>query len=59
MHTELPGDFKITNAEPTDHPRIVSVMKEWWRGRDLTHTPGRPRLPAKAGDFLPFPEGGQ
>jgi predicted GNAT superfamily acetyltransferase len=37
MHTELPGDLKIRNAEPADHPRIIGVMKDWWGGRDLTH----------------------
>lgn len=37
MHTELPGDLEIRNAEPADHPRIIGVMKDWWGGRDLTH----------------------
>ncbi|UCD33538.1 MAG: GNAT family N-acetyltransferase [Desulfobacterales bacterium] len=29
-------NFEIRKAEPTDHNRIVSVMKDWWGGRDLT-----------------------
>ena len=29
-------DFNIRKGEPTDHDSIVSVMKNWWDGRDLT-----------------------
>jgi len=29
-------DFKIRNGKPSDHARIVSVMQNWWNGRDLT-----------------------
>lgn len=27
--------MKIRNALPSDHSRIISVMKDWWGGRDL------------------------
>lgn len=30
------SDFKIRNAQASDHPRIMAVMPEWWGGRDLT-----------------------
>lgn len=36
MHRELPIDFKIRNSKPSDHQRIISVLKDWWGGRDLT-----------------------
>jgi hypothetical protein len=26
----------IRNGDPSDHIRIVAIMKEWWGGRDLT-----------------------
>ena len=29
-------NFKIRNGEPSDHARIISVMQNWWNGRDLT-----------------------
>lgn len=29
-------DFDIRNCKPSDHVRIISVMKNWWGGRDLT-----------------------
>lgn len=29
-------DFKVRKGEPGDHDRIVSVMTNWWDGRDLT-----------------------
>lgn len=29
-------DISIRKGEPSDHDRIISVMKEWWEGRDLT-----------------------
>lgn len=28
--------LKIRNAKPSDHKRIVSVIPEWWGGRDLS-----------------------
>jgi len=36
MITELPKDLTIRNSRPTDHQNIISVMKDWWEGRDLT-----------------------
>ena len=30
------GDIRIRNAEPSDHENVVSVMPDWWDGRDLT-----------------------
>lgn len=36
MHRELPIDFKIRNSKPSDYQRIISVLKDWWGGRDLT-----------------------
>lgn len=30
------NEIKIRNAEPADHPRILTVMPEWWGGRDVT-----------------------
>lgn len=35
MHTELPGGLKIRNLRPSDHPGIITVLKDWWGGRDL------------------------
>jgi ribosomal protein S18 acetylase RimI-like enzyme len=38
-HTEksdLPDGVNIRYSEPSDHPRIIKVMKDWWEGRDLT-----------------------
>ena len=29
-------DVKIRNGDPLDHGNIVSVMPEWWGGRDLS-----------------------
>ena len=29
-------DVKIRNGKPLDHENIVSVMTEWWGGRDLS-----------------------
>jgi len=28
--------LKIRNGKPSDHEKIVSVMPEWWGGRDLS-----------------------
>ncbi|MBU1181676.1 MAG: GNAT family N-acetyltransferase [Proteobacteria bacterium] len=36
MHRELPRGLKIRNSKPSDHQRIISVLKDWWGGRDLT-----------------------
>jgi|GEM_PF-387311 RimJ/RimL family protein N-acetyltransferase len=27
----------VRNADASDYPRIIAVMKDWWGGRDLTH----------------------
>ena len=32
----FPKNFKIRNSTPSDHPRIIGVLKDWWSGRDLT-----------------------
>lgn len=29
-------DVIIRNAQPLDHEKIISVMPEWWSGRDLS-----------------------
>ena len=34
--------FDIRNSTPEDHPLVVSVMKDWWGGRDLAYA--LPRL---------------
>ena len=36
MISELPKSLSIRNSEPSDHNRIISVLKDWWGGRDLT-----------------------
>jgi GNAT superfamily N-acetyltransferase len=36
MDHELPNGLTIRNSKPSDHPRIIYVMKDWWDGRDLT-----------------------
>jgi predicted GNAT superfamily acetyltransferase len=36
MITKLPKGLTIRNSKPSDHLRIISVMKDWWGGRDLT-----------------------
>ena len=36
MITKLPEGLTIRNSKPSDHQRIISVMKDWWEGRDLT-----------------------
>ena len=33
---KLPDDLKIRNSKPSDHPKIINVLKDWWGGRDLT-----------------------
>lgn len=32
---EMEGKWKMRNAEPSDHGRIISVLPDWWGGRDL------------------------
>lgn len=32
---KLPDDLKIRNSKPSDHPRIINVLRDWWDGRDL------------------------
>ena len=29
--------FSITHLRPDDHPAVISVIADWWSGRDLTH----------------------
>lgn len=36
MYHELPNGLEIRNSKPSDHPRIIGVLKNWWGGRDLT-----------------------
>ena len=36
MISELPKGLSIRNSEPSDHHRIIGVLKDWWGGRDLT-----------------------
>jgi GNAT superfamily N-acetyltransferase len=36
MITKLPKGLKIRNSKPSDHQRIILVIKDWWGGRDLT-----------------------
>ena len=36
MITKLPEGLTIRNSKPSDHQQIISVMKDWWEGRDLT-----------------------
>lgn len=35
MISKLPNNLSIRNSKPSDHVRIISVMKDWWDGRDL------------------------
>jgi hypothetical protein len=30
------NDVSIRNARPSDHEKVISVMPEWWDGRDLS-----------------------
>ena len=34
---DLPKGMEIRQSKPTDHSRLIEVMKDWWRGRDLTY----------------------
>jgi ribosomal protein S18 acetylase RimI-like enzyme len=36
MNLELPKGLKVRNANPSDHQKIIGVLKDWWGGRDLT-----------------------
>jgi len=40
VHSVDEQDYNIRTAKSSDHPRIISVMPNWWDGRDL-----RPLLP--------------
>ena len=35
MIKKLPKGLTIRNSKPLDHQGIISVMKDWWGGRDL------------------------
>ncbi len=37
MRTNFSNVFTTRNCTPSDHPRIISVMNDWWAGRDLSH----------------------
>jgi GNAT superfamily N-acetyltransferase len=36
MRRKLPTGLKIRDSKPADHKRIISVLKDWWGGRDLS-----------------------
>ncbi len=36
MHLELKRNLEIRNSKPSDHQQIISVLIDWWEGRDLT-----------------------
>jgi len=36
MIFNLPPELTIRNSRPSDHANIISVLKDWWGGRDLT-----------------------
>jgi ribosomal protein S18 acetylase RimI-like enzyme len=36
MYHKLPKALQIRNSRPSDHSRIINVLKDWWDGRDLT-----------------------
>jgi GNAT superfamily N-acetyltransferase len=36
MNQKLPNGLEMRNSEPSDHQKIINVLKEWWGGRDLT-----------------------
>ncbi len=36
MISNLPKEMNIRQAIPADHRKIITVMKDWWNGRDLT-----------------------
>lgn len=36
MSAKLPDGLQVRNSKPTDHQPIISVMNDWWGGRDLS-----------------------
>ncbi len=36
MNSGLPNNFIVRNSNPSDHLRIIKVMKAWWDGRELS-----------------------
>lgn len=36
MHRGLPNGLKIRDSKPSDHQKIISVLNDWWGGRDLS-----------------------
>ncbi len=36
MISNLPKELKTRKSDPSDHPKIIKVMEDWWNGRDLT-----------------------
>lgn len=36
MENEKYREFTIRTAKPSDHHRVIRVMPDWWKGRDLT-----------------------
>ncbi len=36
MISELPQGLSLRKSRPSDHHRIISVLEDWWGGRDLT-----------------------
>lgn len=37
MDTDFPDNYTIRKSRPSDHPRIIGVMNDWWGGRELSH----------------------
>jgi len=37
MISSLPKEMKVRHTDPSDHPKIINVMEDWWNGRDLTY----------------------
>ena len=37
MAFNLPKEMKVRHTDPSDHPKIINVMEDWWNGRDLTY----------------------
>ena len=33
---ELPNGLKIRSSKPSDHHKIMNILKDWWGGRDLS-----------------------
>jgi ribosomal protein S18 acetylase RimI-like enzyme len=35
--TDVPaGELVLRHAEPSDHPRVIAVLDQWWGGREMT-----------------------